>query len=233
VTLIEADSARTEGIQDMTGHAATDSTIHGGQETLRLPLRPWVIANALGLGVTFALFALVGGSIESMGAEHDSVARNLPAIIAMVLGGTVFAQLRRSVLRTHYRRSVWQMLVIGIGIAAGFVAGFMPPLDFIVSSLAAGMIGGAFQLREVRRRLGRPRSLLVVGAGAWLVAGVAAVAAAVLVADVILVGALGLTDEVDGVGGFVAILALVGLVSGAVGAAIEGAAMRHLLARST
>jgi hypothetical protein len=51
------------------------------------------------------------------------------------------------------------------------------------------------------------------------------------VADVILVGALGLDDEVDGVGGFVAILALIGLVGGAVGGAIEGATIRRRLAR--
>jgi hypothetical protein len=57
------------------------------------------------------------------------------------------------------------------------------------------------------------------------------VATAILVADVILAGALGLDDKVDGVGGFVAILALIGLIGGAVGGVIEGATIRHRLTR--
>ena len=63
-------------------------------------------------------------------------------------------------------------------------------------------------------------------------AGLAAVAAAILVADVIISGALGRADMVDGAVGFVAILAVAGLVGGAVGGAIEGIAIRSRPAQS-
>jgi hypothetical protein len=215
----------------MTSHHMTEAGIHSGQSSRRIPLGAWVRANALGLGITFALFGLVGEGMEAAGAEHDTVGWGVPTLTAMVVGGAVFGQLRRRVLGTRSRRAWWQTLVIGVAITAGFVAGLVPPIDLIAGTLAAGVIGGAFQLRDIRRQLGRSHRLLLLSVGAWLVAGLAAVTAAILVADVVLIGALGRRDLVDGVGGFVAILALVGLVGGAVGGAIEGAAIRSRLAR--
>jgi hypothetical protein len=216
----------------MTSHLATVTTQDDAQPTTTFPLGAWVRANALGLGLTFALFGLVGEGMEAIGAEHDSVAWGVPTLTAMVFGGMVFAQQRRRVLGTYKGGSRWQVLIIGFGLTAGFVAGFVPPLDFVGGTLAAGIIGGGIQLRGLRRRLGRSRSLILLNVGAWLLAGLAAVAAAILVADVILVGALGLDAAVNGIGGFVAILALIGLLGGGIGAGIEGAVLRRRLARS-
>lgn len=216
----------------MTGNLTSEATVHDGQHQIPLRLGAWVRANAVGLGLTFALFALVGESMEAMGAEHDTVAWGVPTLVAMILGGTVFAELRRRVLGTLHRGGGWQVLIIGIGTTAGFVAGWIPPLDFVAGTLAAGVLGGALQLRGLRRRVGRSGRLTLIGVGAWLVAGLAAVAAAILVADVIIVGALGLDDVPNGIGGFVAILTLVGVVGGAVGGTIEGAALRRRIARA-
>jgi hypothetical protein len=216
---------------EMTSHLSTETTIQDGQEAIRLPLGAWVRANAVGLAITFALFASVSEGMEAIGADHDTVAWGVPTLTAMVIGGTVFAQLRRRVLGTHHDGSRWQALIIGVGLAAGFVAGWIPPLDFVVGVLAAGTIGGVLQLRGLRRGLRRTRSLLLIGVGTWLLAAVAAVATAILVADVILAGVLGLDDEVNGAGGFVAILALIGLVSGTIGGVIEGATIRRRLTR--
>ena len=191
------------------------------------PVGAWVRANALGLGLTYALFALVGDGIEAMGADHDSPARNLPAIIAMVTGGVAFAVLRRRVLDSHSRGLGWRELAVGVALTAGFIGGFIAPFDFILSFVVAGTVAGALQLRPVQRQRTKANRLLLIGVGAWLVAGLAAIGMAILVADVILVGVFGLSGSAGGVAGFVIVLALVGLVGGAVGGAIEGFALRR------
>ncbi len=216
----------------MTDQLPAEITIHNGRSSTQLRIGAWVRANAVGLGLTFALFGLVGEGMEAMGAEHDTAAWGVPTLAAMVLGGTAFAALRGRVLGVHHRGPRWHLVAIGAGSTAGFVAGLVPPLDFLTGILAAGTIGGAVQLRRLRRQAGRTRRSTLVGVGGWLLGGLAAVAAAILVADVILTGMLDLADEVNGVGGFVAILALVGLVGGAVGGAIEGGALRRGLARA-
>jgi len=213
----------------MSGHYTAQPTIQDGQSSPRLALGAWVLANALGLGTTFAMFGIVGEGMQAAGAEHDTAGWGVPTLAAMIVGGSLFAYLRQRVLGSPSR---WpQTLVIGVVIAAGFVAGWFPPIDFVTGIFVAGVVGGALQLREARR-LGHPGKLLVLSVGAWLVAGLAGVAAAILVADVIISGALGRADMVDGVGGFIAILALAGVVGGAVGGAIEGIAVRSRLARS-
>ncbi len=213
----------------MSSHHAVQTTTHSGQNSPRLALRAWVLANALGLGTAFALFAVVGEAMEAAGSEHGTVDWGVPTLAAMVVGGSLFAYLRQRVLGGRNR---WlHTLVIGVAVAAGFVAGWFPPIDFVTGMCVAGVVGGALQLREVWR-LGDSRRLLVLSVGTWLLAGLAAVGAAILVADVIISGALGRADLVDGVGGFVAILALAGVVGGTVGGAIEGIAVRNRLARS-
>ncbi len=208
------------------------TSVHSGQTATSLALGPWVRANALGLVITFVLFGLVGEGMEAAGAEHDTLAWGLPTVTAMVVGATAFARLRQRALGRRGRHPWWLALVVGVVTTAAFSSGLFPPFDFVAGILAAGAVGGALQLRDVRRQLGRPRGLILLGLGGWVLAGLAASASAILVADVILVGALGLHHWVDGVGGFVAILALVGLVGGAVGGAVEGAAIGSRLARS-
>lgn len=216
----------------MTEHTASERVTPYQQQTSRFPLDIWVRANAVGLGAAFASFALVGGSIEAMGADHDSLARNLPAIVAMIAGGTAFALLRRRALGTRGPR--WQAPAIGAGLTAGFVAGAVAvPLDFVAGILVAGTLGGALQLRSLRRQLAVSSPLVLVGTGSWLVAAVAAIAAAIFVGDVIITGMLGFGDALDGVAGFAAMFAVIGTVGGAVGGAIEGAVLRRRLGRAS
>jgi hypothetical protein len=208
----------------MSSHAGTD--VHSGSHTGFAP-GPWVGASATGLAAPFALFGLVGEGMEAIGAKHDSVAWGLPTLAAMVIGGSLFAYLRRRVLGTPRSKVRWQTLVIGVAVTAGFVAGWIPPVDFLVGIWAGGASASILQLPDMRGRVGRPPRLILVSVAGWLVAGLAAVAAAILVADVILTGALGLDAFVDGTGGFVTILTLIGLVGGAVGATIEAVAVRR------
>jgi hypothetical protein len=214
----------------MTERDAAEKVSHFEQQTLGFPLGAWVGANALGLGLTFALFALVGGTIEAMGADHDSAARNLPAIVAMLAGGTVFALLRRRVLGVG---PGWHAPAVGAGLTTGFLVGSVAPFDFLLAILAAGTIGGILQLRAHRRQPGDYRRLLLVGTATWLVASLAAIAAAILVADVVLAGVFGVGDSLDGVAGFTAVVTLVGIVGGIVGGAIEGAILLHRMGRPT
>jgi hypothetical protein len=210
----------------MTEHAAAKGFRPPAPEPSDFPAGAWIRANAVGLSITFALFALVGGAIEALGADHDSAVRNLPAITAMAIGGMIFARLRRRALGDT--GSPWQPLAVGAGIAAGFAVGSVAvPLDFVISILVAGLFGGAVQLRQLRRRLAATRRLFLVAAGGWLIGAVAAIATVILVADVIIDGLLGHGDVLSSVPGFVAVLAFVGFVSGAVGGAIEGATLRR------
>jgi hypothetical protein len=215
----------------MTEHLTTDRVTPGDQG---MPISPmaWARANALGLGLAFGSFALVGGSIEAAGADHDSLLRNLPAVVAMVAAGTVFALLRRRALGARLAGPAWRAPVIGVGLAAGFVAGLVAPFDFILGILAAGTVGGVLQLRSLRRQLGDSRRLLLTGIGAWLVAGLAAVATAVLTIDVFLVGVLGVDPDAGGVAPFAGIFALLGLIGGAVGGGLEGATLSRRIRRS-
>jgi hypothetical protein len=215
----------------MTDHLTTGRAAPGD---LGVPVSPmaWARANALGLGLAFGSFALVGGGIEAMGADHDSLVRNLPAVIAMAVAGTVFALLRRRVLGAHLAGPGWRAPAIGAGLAAGFVAGLVAPFDFILGILAAGTVGGLLQLRSLRRQLGDSRRLLLTGIGAWLVAGLAAVATAVLAIDVFLVGVLGVDPDAAGIAPFAGIFALLGLIGGAVGGGLEGATLSRRIRRS-
>jgi hypothetical protein len=211
----------------MTDHLTTTAGVQNGQATVRFPLAAWTRANGIGLSIAFALFALVGEGMEAVGAEHDTVVWGVPTLTAMVIGGTAFGYLRRRALGADHRGPRWRALLIGVGLTAGFALGLVPPLDFALGILAAGTTGGVLQLRHLWRRLGAPGSMFVMGAGAWLLAALIAIATAILLADVILAGTLDLDDEVNGAAGFVGILALIGLVGGAIGGATEGAALRR------
>ena len=186
-------------------------------------LGAWVLANALGLGLAFALFALFGDIAEAMGAPHGGLAHGVAAMTGLLIGGALFVVLRHRVLAPHLRGSLRIAAASGIGLAVGFIAGFViagPPLDFLLGVIMLGTIGGALQWRILRGQLGRPGSLFLVGIGAWVTAAVALLAVAILAGDAI-DAAFG-----SGITGFVAVTLVLGLVAGTVGGAIEGVALR-------
>jgi hypothetical protein len=213
----------------MTNEAAT--TAVDQTSAAEFPLGAWIRANAFGFGLAFGLFALVGGALEAMGAGHDSVARNLPAMLAMAAGGVALAVWRRAALGAHHTGVPWHLLIIGLCLPAGFVLGIVAPLDWTVALLLTGTVGGAWQLRALRRVTARS---LLAGAGGWLAAGVAATVAVVALMDGVVVGLLGVDmaaiDADPGVPSaalFTAAFVLLGLAGGAVGGAIEGAISRR------
>lgn len=183
----------------------------------------WIGANVIALAAAWGFFALFGGTVEALGAEHDSVARDLSLLAAFVIGGSLFALLRQRALLRHVPRARRVAIAAVLGLSVGAVAGFAiggPPFDFILGIFAMGTVGGAVEWRALRHHLRRPGVLAATGAAGWLAAGIAGVAPAFLLGDTI-DAAFG-----GGVTGFVAILLMIGLVAGAVGGALEGLALR-------
>jgi hypothetical protein len=214
----------------MTDHMAT----HSETTTRDFSLRAWIWANVAGLGVAYGLFGLFGGFVEfGLGFAHDSIVRDLALLVAFLVGATVFVTLRRRELGPHVENSTWVAIAAGIGLAAGFVIGFVvagPPVDFVLGVIALGTIGGALQWRVLRNDVERPGGLLWANIGGWLAAGVAVAVVAIVAGDAIhqLLGAPE-DGTVPGVVLFASFLALLGVVGGAVGGSIEGAALRRRL----
>jgi hypothetical protein len=187
----------------------------------------WVAVNGAGLGAAFGLFALLGGTVEALGADHDSLIRDLSLLAAFLIGGSLWAYLRQQTLLPDVKRAGRVGAVAVAALAAGFVGGFIiggPPLDFILSILAVGTVAGAIEWRILRRHLPRPGRRSTIGAAAWLAAGIVAIIPAALFGDAI-------DATLGGLGGFVAILLMIGLVAGSVGGALEALALRKHINR--
>jgi hypothetical protein len=186
----------------------------------------WAAVNAAGLGTAFGLFALFGGAVEALGAEHDSLVRDLSLLVAFIFGGIVWAHLRQRALLPELPRARRVGIAAAIALAAGFVGGFLiagPPLDLILAIWVAGAVAGGVEWRSLRRHLPRPGRLAAVGVPTWLLASVVAIVPAALLGDAI-DGALG-----GGVAGFVGVLLIIGLVGGATGGSLEALALRRRL----
>ncbi len=220
----------------MTDQVTSETTTRGEQPVEGFALGAWVKANAIGLGIAYGLFGLFGDGIEIfLGVAHDSVAHDLAIGSGLFIGAAVFALMRRKVLAPHLGGSAWIAAAAGISLAVGFVAGFViagPPFDFVLGVFALGTIGGALQWRLVKDKLARPGRLYLIGIGAWLAAAIAVLAVAIFTGDAIF-DALGQPEEgtMFALVSFTAFLALLGLVGGAVGGAIEGAALRRRIGR--
>ncbi len=220
----------------MTDQVTSEKTTRGEQPVGGFSLGAWVRANAIGLGIAYGLFGLFGDGFEIwLGVAHDSVAHDLAIMSGLFIGAAVFALMRRKVLAPHLGGSAWIAAAAGISLAVGFVAGFViagPPFDFVLGVFALGTIGGALQWRLVKDKLARPGRLYLIGIGAWLAAAIAVLAVAIFTGDAIF-DALGQPEEgtMFALVSFTAFLALLGLVGGAVGGAIEGAALRRRIGR--
>lgn len=212
----------------MTDHTATRS----GTTTRAFSLQAWIWANLAGLGAAYGLFGLFGGIVEyGLGFAHDSIIRDLALLVGLSVGAVVFVALRRRALASHIDNSKRVAMAAAIGFYAGFVIGFVvagPPFDFVLGVIALGTIGGALQWRALRNDVERPGGLLWANIGGWLAAGVAVAVVAILAGDAIhqLLGAPE-DGTVPGITLFASFLALLGVVGGAVGGSIEGAALRR------
>ncbi|MFQ6013547.1 MAG: hypothetical protein ACE5LS_07890 [Thermoplasmata archaeon] len=108
----------------MTDQFTSETAARGEQRAGGFPLGTWVTANALGLGVAYALFALFDGVAEAMGAPHGGLVHAVAAISGLLIGGALFAVMRWRVLSPHLGDSARMATAAGIGLAVGFVVGF-------------------------------------------------------------------------------------------------------------
>ncbi|WP_052668510.1 hypothetical protein [Nitriliruptor alkaliphilus] len=187
----------------------------------------WVAVNAIGLGTAFGLFALLGGTVEALGADHDSLIRDLSLLVAFLVGGSLWAYLRQQTLLPDVERAGRVGTAAVIALTAGFVGGFViggPPLDFVLSILAVGTVAGGIERRILRRHLPRPGRRSAIAPAGWLAAGIVAIIPAALFGDTI-------DAALGDLGGFVAILLMIGLVAGAVGGALEALALGNRIDR--
>jgi hypothetical protein len=192
------------------------------RESGAFQVRDWVVANALGLALVYALGALLAGLAEAAGAEHESIARDLSGLSGFLVGALAFVFLSYRALAGRVEWSSLAALGAGLGLSAGFVVGFLiagPPIDFVLGIVTLGTIGGGLQWRQFRHEFPRPGRMLAAGIIGWIVAGVATIAVAIVLGDAV-DAAFG-----SGVAGFVAVTAVIGLVGGAVGGVIEGRAL--------
>jgi hypothetical protein len=196
-------------------------------------LKEWVLANAIGLGVTYGLFALLGDLAEyGLGVAHDSLARNLALLVAVIIGASVFVSLRKRVLADHVTNPRAVAVAAATGLALGLIVGFAvggPPIDFMLGAIALGTIGGTSQWRALKDRVQNPGRLLAASIGGWIIAGIAA--GAVAFTGDLLHGLFGSPEDGTAMGTvfFVFILTLIGVVGGSVGGWIEGSALRRRL----
>jgi hypothetical protein len=207
----------------MSGSTTIDAGA-AAQSRTAWSMRRWVAANAVGLGLTYGLFALLGDIADALGAEHGS-GHGIAALGGLFIGAVIFIALRDRALAGTLGDRALSGVAAGIGLGAGFVVGYViagPPFDFVLGVVSLGIIGGAIQWRAYRHRLPRPGRMLLATIGAWLSAGVAALLVAVGAGDAI-AGVFG----GDGTVGFVAITVTIGVVAGTVGGSIEGAALRR------
>ncbi|HXV70673.1 MAG TPA: hypothetical protein VEB69_04660 [Acidimicrobiia bacterium] len=196
-------------------------------------LRAWVLANAIGLGLTYGLFALLGDLAEyGLGVAHDSLVRNLAMLVAVIVGASTFMFLRQRVLASHITNSRFVALAAAAGLTLGLIVGFAvggPPIDFVLGAIALGTIGGTFQWRALRDRVEHPGRLLAASIGGWVLGGIAG--GAVAFSGDALHALFGAPEDGTAMGTvfFVFILTLIGVVGGAVGGWVEGTALRRRL----
>lgn len=200
--------------------------------------RKWVGANTIALGTGYGLAALLGGTIESLGADHDSIIRAVAMLAALIIGGVLFAFLRQGALMPHVTRARVVAIAAGLSLPAAFILGQVggPPVYFALSIFAVGTVGGTVEWRILRRHAQPPSMHGGRRAAIWLAAGIAGVAT-VMIVDVS--GAAqaidtalrsGLGDAMGDVVAFTVMWSIIGLVGGALGGALEGGQIRKMIA---
>lgn len=170
--------------------------------------RRWLAANVIGLLVGFPLFGFVADELVDPGGPLD-----IPMhLIGFLAFAAVLSFLQRRAIGAHRTPYPLWVAMQGVGVFLLFGIGYElvgPPVDFVAAVITLGAVTG-FLLRREAQAAGtaHPRWMEVKG-------GAAGLAALVGMLPVFLVA-----DSVDdavggGTAGFLVILSLIGLVSGA------------------
>jgi hypothetical protein len=189
--------------------------------------RTWTFVNAIGLGVSMAIFAAVAEGIEQSGVlGNPELGDNVGHIIGLALAGVIFGLLQWAVLRRHFTSTGWGVLGTSIGLAIGYILGYTmggPPFDFILAPALAMLLGGFAQWLALRRQTAGASWWVATNTVGFMIGGIFGTAIAIL----------GLGDALGGsYPAWIALNGVVYLVAGAVGGAISSPVLARMLRRA-
>jgi MFS family permease len=182
------------------------------------------LANAFGLAIGLALW----GTIQDTLGEHGPGGSMLASLVGLLLVGAVAGILQWRILREHFNSLRWGILGGSVGFFVGFIIGFElagPPLDFVLGFVGFGVGIGFGQWFTMRKKIVRAWRWIIISGLSFGVGGLG---------GILIVGLSGAADAVDfalggGATGFAGVLAIIGIIAGAVGGALTGLALIRLL----
>lgn len=201
-----------------------------------------VAASAVGLAVGEAAFGVTsellghGGLLGPEGSIGDGAGH----IIGLLVGGALFGLVQWLFLKAYTDRAGWVALGSGLGLAAGFLLGFVLlggfPFDFLGGFLGLGLGVGLSQWLVLRRRAPRSARLVPASALGYLLGGIVGIAVVFPFGDAINAGVEGaLVPTLGHVSGealaFAAIVGIIGALAGLIGGSISGALLTRVLGR--
>ena len=182
--------------------------------------RRWFLYSFAALAGGEVLFALISGSLDTLGQVADMAGHlvTLPAVGALVL----LAQRRALDLSGGWGEAV----AVGVATTVAYIAAYTvmgPPIDFLLSIVVLGLGCGIAHWLSLRGRFAGAAWCVPVLGVAYAVGAAAGVGAAV---------AFG--TPVDGffggkVTGFMGVVGMLGIVAAAAGALLSGAGMARIL----
>ena len=182
--------------------------------------RRWFIYSFAALAAGEVLFALISGTLDTLGQVADMVGHlvTLPLLGA----GVLLAQRRALDLNGGWASA----LAVGVAMAVAYIAGYTvmgPPFDFLLSIVVLGLACGVSHWRSLRGRVnGAAWSVAALGVG-YAVGAAAGVAAAIAFGTPV-------NNFFGGkVTGFMGVVGMLGIIAAAVGALISGAGMARIL----
>jgi hypothetical protein len=195
-----------------------------------------VAASAVGLAAGEAAFGVTsellghGGLLGPEGSIGDGAGH----IIGLLVGGVLFGLVQWLFLRTYADRAGWVALGSGLGLAGGFLLGFVLfggfPFDFLGGFLGLGLGVGLSQWLVLRRRVPKSARLVPASALGYLLGGIVGIAAVSPFGDAINAGVESALGHASGEAlAFAAIVGIIGVVAGLIGGSISGVQLMRVL----
>lgn len=186
----------------------------------RAPLRRWVLANVLGLGVGMAIFAAVAEGVEQSGVlGGGEMGEIVGHLLGLLIAGALLGYAQSHALGHRRARAAWAMLGGGAGLWLGYIAGYELvgfPFDYILGPALAATLAGIAHWPALRQRGGSAGWWLAANGLGFIVGSLPGLALAFL----------GLGEAIGGSYlGWIALNGLMALITGMIGGAISGAAL--------